>query len=398
MRARCFIAAAILVFFICNAFAAITIDPIARTFTKTGGAATVLTSGSGSWTASTDSDWISIKPRTSGDAGVSCVYVVSKNMSTNTRVGQVVIDGNVHTVTQTGYDATLDTNEVTAGLDGTTGEVTITVDAGISWTIANDVDWVSFDVMSGVGSYTVHYTIAPYAGIVTRTTSIRIAGQNFVVAQTGKDVELTPASAYVESDAGIIEVRVTALETTHWNVSVDAEWVYVVDGATGSGDCTLIISYAANESFKDRSTTVSIGSAVFMLKQKGVDKVQVNLSQYEVTANPSGAYGTIGVTATPDGPWSADSLASWLTISGYSGEGNGSVEYVASPNLTLEPRTGAIEVIPHIRTPNPDIYAGLLVEFELIQIDGGSGYNSYASRTGSGHVWRRRAFRPYQAC
>ena len=389
MRAKCFIATAIVVS-ICNAFAAITIDPIARTFTKTGGAATVLTSGSGSWTASTDSDWISIKPRTSGDAGVSCVYVVSKNMSTDTRVGQVVIDGNVHTVTQTGYDATLDTNEVTAGMDGTTGDVTITVDAGISWTIANDVDWISFDVTSGMGTHTVHYTIVPYAGIVTRTASIRIAGQNFVVAQTGKDVELTPSSAYVESDAGIIEVRVTALETTHWNVSVDAEWVYVVDGATGSGDCTLIISYAANESFKDRSTTVSIGSAVFMLKQKGVDKVQVNLSQYEVTANPSGAYGTIGVTATPDGPWSANSLASWLTISGYSGEGNGSVEYVASPNLTLEPRTGAIEVIPHIRTPNPDIYAGLLVEFELIQIDSGSsGYNSYASRTGSGHVWRR---------
>jgi len=371
------------------AIAAISIDPIARTFTKTGGAATVLTSGSGTWTASTASDWISIKPRTTGDAGVSCVYVVSKNMSTDTRVGQVVIDGNIHTVTQTGYDATLDTNEVTAGMDGTTGEVTITVDAGISWTIANDVDWISFDVTSGMGTHTVHYTIVPYAGIVTRTASIRIAGQNFVVAQTGKDVELTPASAYVESDAGIIEIRVTALETTHWNVSADAEWVYVVEGATGSGDSTLIISYAANESFKDRATTVSIGSAVFMLKQKGVDKVQVNLSQYEVTANPSGAYGIIGVTATPDGPWSAKSLSSWLTISGYAGEGNGTVEYVASPNLTLEPRTGAIEVIPHIRTPNPDIYAGLLVEFELIQIDGGSGYNSYASRTGSGHVWRR---------
>lgn len=74
MRARCFIAAAILVFSICNAFSAISIGPIARTFTKTGGAGMVLTSGSGTWTASTVSDWISIKPRTSGDAGGSCVY------------------------------------------------------------------------------------------------------------------------------------------------------------------------------------------------------------------------------------------------------------------------------------------------------------------------------------
>ncbi len=391
MKLKMFLALAIVMMY-GIAFADITIDPIARTFAKTGGAATVLTSGSGTWTASTDSDWISIKPRTSGDAGVSCVYVVSKNMSTDTRVGQVVIEGKVHTVTQTGYDATLDTSEVATGMDGTTGEVTITVDAGISWTIANEADWLSFDVMSGVGTYTVHYIIAPYAGIVTRTASIRIAGQNFVVTQTGKDVELTPSSAYVESDVGIIEVRVTALETTHWNVSADAEWVYVVEGAAGSGDSTLIISYAANKSFNDRSAIVTIGSASFMLKQKGVDRVLVNLSQYEVTANPSGAYGTIGVTATPDGPWSVNSLASWLTIASYGGEGNGAVEYVASPNLTLEPRTGAIEVIPHIRTPNPDVYAGLLVEFGRIQED--VSYTSEASRSGSGHVWYKEVQYP----
>lgn len=82
MRAMCFIATAIVVS-ICNAFAAISIGPIARTFTKTGGAGMVLTSGSGTWTASAEADWISIKPQTSGDAGVLCVYVVSKNMSTN---------------------------------------------------------------------------------------------------------------------------------------------------------------------------------------------------------------------------------------------------------------------------------------------------------------------------
>ena len=82
MRVRCFIATAIVVS-ICNAFAAISIGPIARTFSKTGGTATLLTFGSGTWTASTVLDWISINPRNSADAGVSCVYAVFKNMSTN---------------------------------------------------------------------------------------------------------------------------------------------------------------------------------------------------------------------------------------------------------------------------------------------------------------------------
>lgn len=342
------------------AFAAITIDPASRTFAKTGGAGSILTSGTGSWSATTDVDWIEIKPRTSGDAGVSCVYVVSKNPSADTRVGHVTVAGNVHTVTQEGYDAILTPEAASVDLNGGTGTVGIQVDAGVTWSVVCDVDWVSFSVVSGVGPQTISYEANPYDGIVARSASIKIAGKVFVLNQTGIDVQLTPDFAYVECDAGIVEVVVRAMETTKWNVALESDWVSIADGETGRGDSNLLIAYAANDSFSERETKVKVGSATFLLRQKGVAKVEVSISPTSGAADPNGGYGIVDVTATRGGPWTAKSFASWLTLANDSGIGSGLLEYVASPNLTLEPREGYISVMPYSRTPNPDLYAGLV--------------------------------------
>ena len=356
MRAKSLIFAVITLAF-CNVFAEVSIDPIARTFTKAGGAGTVLTSGSGTWTATTDSDWISIKPRTSGDAGVSCVYVVSKNMTTDVRVGEVVINGNVHTVTQTGYDATLDDYECSANMDGKTGELSITVDAGIAWSISSDVDWVSFDVLNGVGATTVHYTIAPYAGIVTRTATVRVAGQNFTVTQTGKDVEVSPSVVYVGSGADIITVDISALSTTQWSIAINVDWIYVVDGNTGHGDSTLVFAYAANESFSDRVTEIKIGSATISITQDGVDKTALSVSPTSVESSASGGFGSLAVSATPQGVWSANSLVPWINIVKHTGLGDGTIEYVVSPNQTLASREAEIQIFPAVRIPKFDLNA-----------------------------------------
>ena len=358
-------------------FASVSIDPVARTFTKTGGAGTVLTSGSGTWTATTDSDWIAIKPRTSGDAGVSCVYVVSKNMSTDVRVGEVVINGNVHTVTQTGYDATLDFYECAANMAGTNGVLSITVDAGIAWSISSDVDWVSFDVLNGVGPTTVYYSIAPYAGIVTRTASLRIAGQNFTVTQTGKDVEVSPSVAYVGNGADIITVDVSALSATQWSIEINVDWIYVVDGNTGHGDSTLIFACAANESFLDRVTEVKIGSAIIFITQDGVDKTALSVSPTSVEAPAGGGFGSLDVSATPQGAWSVNSLAPWINIVNHAGLGDGAIEYVVSPNQTLTPREAEIEIFPAVNNPKFDLNAGLIYWY----------VTNINHRTSDGNLW-----------
>jgi hypothetical protein len=80
----------------------ITIRPPAKEISSDGGGGYILTSGTGTWTAKTTADWISIQPRTSGEADESCIYVVKTNKSADPRDAQIMINDNVHTVIQYG--------------------------------------------------------------------------------------------------------------------------------------------------------------------------------------------------------------------------------------------------------------------------------------------------------
>ena len=115
-----------------SAMAQIAINPTSRSFAKEGGGGSVLTSGSGTWTASTAASWITITPKTSGTAGESCIYVVSANFSADTRQGVVVIGGNNHTVNQSGYNATLSPTGASFDYEGGSTQASILTEAGVS--------------------------------------------------------------------------------------------------------------------------------------------------------------------------------------------------------------------------------------------------------------------------
>mgnify|MGYP001362371433 CR=1 FL=1 len=105
MRTRPFIHAFAIVFCLLLTYqthAQITIRPPVRELSAAGGGGYILTSGTGTWTAKTTADWISIQPRTSGEADESCIYVVKKNRGADPRDAQIMINDNVHTVIQYG--------------------------------------------------------------------------------------------------------------------------------------------------------------------------------------------------------------------------------------------------------------------------------------------------------
>ena len=338
------------------AFGQINIDPPTRSFTKDGGGGSILTSGTGTWTAEKSASWITITPRTSGNAGESCIYVVGSNFSADTRQGVITIGGKTHTVNQTGYNAVLSPSSATANLGGSTGTISITLDAGVAWSAVSNASWVTVSPASGTSSGSVTYTVAPYGGVTTRTTSLTIAGKTFSVTQTGTDVNISPKSAEKAYSSDIIQVSVTALSTTTWNVTPNASWVSVVDPGNKFGDSTITLAVGTNPSFLERTGTVTIGSATFTVVQAGTPNPILDINPKEATADPLGAYGNIAVLATPDAPWSAQSMSPWIVISqGASGAGNGNIQYVASANPNLIPRTGTIRVNPPAYQPAVDL-------------------------------------------
>lgn len=344
------------------AFAAVTITTTSKTFAKEGGAASISTGGTGSWTATTDAAWISFN-RASGEAGVSCVYVVSANYSADTRSAVIDIAGNVYTVTQTGYTAVISPESATADYTGKNGTITVTVDAGVAWTATPNCSWLSVSPSSGTSSGSVTYTVAAYSGgTTTRTGSITIAGKTFSVSQTGTDVTLSPESVVRDYAAGVFEVEVAALSSTSWTITPNASWISVVDPGYGYGNATVMIAVGENPSVAARTGTVEIGSKTLTVTQKGMVNPTLSITPTEAEASPLGAYGNVAVYATPDAAWTAESLSPWITISdGATGAGNGNIRYVAAANPTLFERTGRIKVTPPAVEPEVDYLAGLVV-------------------------------------
>lgn len=75
------------------------------------------------------------------------------------------------------------------------------------------------------------------------------------------------------------------------------------------------------------------------------ERCGITLNTGATSVPASGGGGTVGVTATRECTWSASVEGGWLSIrSGTSGQGEGTVEFGASPNPDPQARTGAIVV------------------------------------------------------
>ena len=342
-------------------FAAVTITTSAKTFQKAGGAASVVVQGDGAWTATSDSSWIVIKQGASGNGAGSCVYVVNANMTADVRIGHLKIGGNTYTITQYGYDATISPTSATFDRYGGGDTISVTAEAGVSWSAVPNNDWITVSPASGTSVGTVNYSVAEYPGVVSRVGSITIGGKTFSITQTGVDVSISPESTTKGSDADIIAVTINALATTQWTVTPNAPWISIIDKETGYGDYVLTLAINANPSFERRTGTVSIGTATLTISQEGTTTASLSIDPATATAAPSGAYGNVAVYATPDAEWTAESLSPWLTISeGATGAGNGNIKYVASANPTLSERTGQIVVTPPHKVIEPDLWRGLV--------------------------------------
>ena len=351
---------AIILMHIC-ANAAVTITTSAKTFQKTGGAASVVVQGDGSWTATSDADWIVIKSGASGSGAGSVVYIVNANATADTRIGHINIGGNTYTITQYGYEATITPTSASFDRYGGNGTISVAVDAGVSWSAVPNNDWITVSPASGMSVGTVNYTVAVYDGVVSRVGSITVGGKTFTVTQAGVDVSISPESTTKGEGADIIAVTVNALSTTQWTVTPNASWISVIDKTSGYGDYVLTLAVNANPSFERRTGTVSIGTATLTIVQDGTARAALSIDPANATASASGAYGNVAVYATPDAAWTAESTASWLTISdGATGAGNGNIKYVVSANPTLNERTGQIEITPPHKVIDPDLYRGLI--------------------------------------
>ena len=285
------------------------------------------------WTAavSTGSGFLSITNGSSGNGNGTVNYSVGVNATTSPRTGTLTIAGLTFTLTQAaaacGY--TLSASSATVPASGGARTVTVTTSANCSWTATTlDAFLTVASGSSGTGSGTVSYNVLPNSSANYRVGTITIAGQPFVVTETGTGPAMSidkPSLYFGASTNGAALVAQTTAQavrlsqagsgTVTWTASSNVPWLSV-SPASGTGPATLNVSVGFVSGLPGAGTIAGAISLTFNGAGAPVGPIASTLTLYQPAVpgpatgavdspanNLSGVSGSIGVTG-----WALDDI------------------------------------------------------------------------------------------
>jgi len=166
----------------------LTLSPLSGFFLSTGGSGNISVSlpADCTWTASSNSSWVTISSATGGTGSGGITYSVDPNLSNIERVGTINVEGALFSVVQSGCAFSISPNGVSVSPnDSSSKTITVTAPGGCPWTAQTSDNWITIvSGQTGSGNGTVGYTVAPNGGPI-RTGAISAAGQIFTVNQAG---------------------------------------------------------------------------------------------------------------------------------------------------------------------------------------------------------------------
>lgn len=347
-----------------------TLAPASQGFSSAGGDATVTVSASQAscaWSASSSAAWASIQQGASGTGSGTITYRVAQNQSADPRSATLTVGSQTHRISQQGRPAvtctyTLDPTSAAFDDDGGAGNFAVRAPDGCEWTAGSTAAWLQITGgATGSGNGTVSFTVAENNGTSARTGAIAVADQTFTVTQVHEVVVCEYSVAPVEFSpcmpAGTASTVVTAPRGCTWTAAVEAPWLTITSGASGSGTGQVTFSFTSNYDAPRtgivmvRWPTPTAGQNV-RVNQAGCS---YGISPSSATIAAAGGSGTFAVVQQSDPVicggatqdrciWSAVSDVPWIKITtGMPVTGDGYVNFTVDPN-TGPGRTGTIRV------------------------------------------------------
>ena len=198
---------------------------------------TVTAAAGCSWTAVSNSPWLSVYIGATGTGNGSVAYSVQANTTSAARTGSLTIAGNTFTVTQPGTPCSFSISPLMATLTSAaaaTGTVAVGGGSDCAWAAVSNVPWITITSgNSGVGNGSVAYSVTANTGTLARTGTLTIAGKTFTVTQpaTSCSFTISPGSQAFAAAGGTAAVTVTTSAGCSWTASSGAAWVVISSGA-----------------------------------------------------------------------------------------------------------------------------------------------------------------------
>ena len=264
------------------------LTPASQTIATSGGASsvTIATTGDCTWTATTESSWITLTPPLTGSGTAVIGFTVVGN-SGGGRTGTITVAGLRATVIQGAADTTppCNTDHTTLtptsqniGAAGGSGSTAVSTNTVCVWTAVSNVPWITVTSgANGVGNGSVAFSIAANTG-ASRTGTLEIARRVFTVTQGAAAAAPQPQCAYTINPSnrdfpvlgGAGTVSVTAVGSScSWTTTSNAAWITVTSGANGNGNGSVGFFVAANVGAA-RTGTMTIAGQVFTVTQNAV--------------------------------------------------------------------------------------------------------------------------------
>ncbi len=308
-----------------------------------------VTAGSGcTWTAQSNTSWLTVTGGSSGTASGTVSYSVAPNTDGTQRTGTITIAGQTFTVSQSiGCSWSINPSSRSLGSGAGNNSVTVYAGSSCSWSATSNASWlIVTSGASGTGNGTVTYGVTANTGAARTGTITGIGGLTHTVTQAAGSTTCTysisPTTMGPVPSVGYNgNVAVTSASGCVWTAKSNTSWVTVTSGASGSGNGTVGYTVAPNTDGPQRTGTVTIAGQTFTVSQSYGCSWSISPSSQSVGSAAS-TNNTIAVYAGSGCSWSATSSASWITVyAGSNGTGNGIVSYSVAAN-TGAARTGTI--------------------------------------------------------
>jgi hypothetical protein len=267
------------------------VSPTSAEFSKDGGGGTFSVNAPAecSWTAASDSSWVTVNGNSQGTGASTVSYTVARSTQIPDRTGIITLGDRRFTVKQAGdvggcqyAVAPVSFNTcLTAG----TLTTTLTTQDACPWTATPSAPWLNVaSGTSGNGSATISINYsdnydAPREGIVMVRWPTPTAGQNVRVAQAGCRYAVS-RSAFSFSAAGgtgtfdVIqqsdptECGGATQDRCVWTAESQATWITVTSSMPRSGDNRVEFSVAPNNA-SARTATILVRDQVVTITQEG---------------------------------------------------------------------------------------------------------------------------------
>ena len=360
-----------------------------------------MTAGSGcSWSASTAYSWIHTTSSGSDNGTVS--YTYDANTSTSSRSGTITAGGQTFTLTQAGISCSyfISPSSASPSASSGSGSFSMTAGSGCSWSASTAYSWIH-TTSSGSGNGTISYTYDANTSTSTRTGTMTIAGQTFTVNQAGSNP--TPANDQCSGAIALVGGVSATLNTANATSTGDPTtgcgqlgkgvWYSFTPNSSGtvtistcgsdfdtavsvySGTCGLLtaLSGGCNDDNGPSCTGTqasisfsSVAGSTYWILVGGFSGASGNLqvvvtsgactysiSPTSTSPTSSGGTGSVSVTAGTGCNWTANSAASWITITaGSSDSGNGAVNYSVAANTSTSVRMTTMTIAGQTFTVN----------------------------------------------